>query len=42
MRLGYRQYSNQIGVRFHDVFVTDSVLISSLETPIARRTSEQE
>lgn len=35
VRLGHRHYSDQIIVRLHDVFVRDSILVPSLEAPLA-------
>lgn len=41
VRLGHRQYSDQIIVRLYDVFVRDGIPVPSLEAPLAYWPSEE-
>jgi len=41
VRLGHCQYSDQIIVRLHNVFVRDGIPVSSLEAPLAYWPSEE-
>lgn len=41
VRLRYRQYSDQIIVRFDDVFVRDGIPISFLKDPLIYRSFEE-